>query len=114
MRMTTVASVALVLAMAAPAMAGDGSWTTDRRANGPGHVRYAGDRDASNRWNDGPRSDHDGRRGDDNEWRGADGRRDVRAGDGRGHGDRRRHLGQRRHDNDRRDNRHADRDERGA
>jgi hypothetical protein len=107
MRMTTVASVALVLAMAAPAMAGDGSWTTDRRANGPGHVRYAGDRDGSNRWND-------GRRGDDNEWRGDDGRRDVRAGDRRGHGDRGRHLGQRRHDNDRRDNRHADRDERGA
>ena len=114
MRITTVASVVLVLAMAAPAIAGDGSWTTGRRATGTGHVRYAGDRDGSNRWND-------GRRGDDyKESRGDDERRDVRDGDRRGEGDRDdrhdrgRHLGQLKHDKDKRDNRHDDRDERGA
>src|SRR5687768_2884169 len=100
MRITTVASVALVLAMAAPAMAAEGWWTSDRRTNGPGHVRNAGDRDGSNRWNEGRRGDHDrwrgddgrrgdhdgrhgdhdGRRGNHGGWRGDDGRRDVRNG----------------------------------
>lgn len=118
MRITTVASVALVLAMAAPAMAGEGSWTTDRRANG--HVRYAGDRDGSNRWDDGRRGDHDRRRGDHDGWRGDDGRREVRAGDRRGHDDRDdrhdrgRHLGHHKNPKDKGDKRHDDRDERGA
>jgi hypothetical protein len=130
MRIATVASVVMVLAMAAPAMAGDGSSKTDRRGQEPSHVRSAGDgtsdrrnddrwgRDGSNRWNDWRRGDDDRRRGD-HDWRhGDDRRRDVRDGDGRGGGDRHdrgRHLGHRKHDKDKKDNkddRRHDRDER--
>jgi hypothetical protein len=102
----------MVLAMAAPAMAGERSWKSEHRGKDTGHGRYVsnerrdydkGDRrhgDRDHRWSD-------WRRGDDDRHRGHDWRRDGRDGDwGRRYGDRDhpgRHLGHREHDNDKHD-----------